>query len=162
TSWVDWTESEVSDQMLAFARRVIFLRADSPALRQPEFFDGRTTPTGRPDLIWLRPDGQEFDEAAWVDDECRTLGMWIDGSNSQSRTREGELLTDHSWLLLMHAGDEPIDITLPGAEFGSTFEPTLDTTTPDGAPVSDERLPARAVVTLQARSLLLLKAPREQ
>jgi isoamylase len=162
TSWVDWTASDASDDMLAFARRVIFLRATSPALRQPEFFDGRTTPTGRPDLIWLRPDGEEFDEAAWANEDCRTLGMWIDGSNSQSRTREGELLTDHSWLLLMHAGAEPIDVTLPGAEFGVSFRATLDTTTPDGAPVSEERLPAGATLTLQARSLLLLKAPREQ
>ena len=147
--------------MLAFARRVIFLRAASPALRQPEFFDGRTTPTGRPDLVWLRPDGHELDEAAWADDRCRTIGMWIDGSNSQSRTREGELLTDHSWLLLLHAGAGSIEVTLPGAEFGATFEPTLDTTTADGTPVSDEPLPAGSTVTLQPRSLLLLKAPRQ-
>jgi glycogen operon protein len=62
----------------------------------------------------------------------------------------------------MHAGSEPVDVTLPGAEFGTTFEPTLDTTEPDGAPASDEPLPARATVTLAGRSLLLLKAPREQ
>jgi isoamylase len=161
TSWVDWDESQESEQMLAFARRVTFLRANSPALRQPEFFDGRTTPTGRPDLIWLRPDGEEMDEAAWTADECRTLGMWIDGSNSQSRTREGELLADHSWLLLMHAGADPVEVTLPGAEFGTSFEPTLDTTTSDGAPSSDEPLPAGGTVTLEGRSLLLLKAPRE-
>ncbi|MET0821830.1 MAG: glycogen debranching protein GlgX [Aeromicrobium sp.] len=161
TSWVDWHESQESEQMLAFARRVTFLRANSPALRQPEFFDGRTTPTGRPDLIWLRPDGEEMDEAAWTADECRTLGMWIDGSNSQSRTREGELQADHSWLLLMHAGADQIEVTLPGAEFGTSFEPTLDTTTPDGAPASEEPLPAGGTVTLEGRSLLLLKAPRE-
>ncbi|MCL3820156.1 glycogen debranching protein GlgX [Aeromicrobium wangtongii] len=162
TSWIDWTPTEASEEMLAFARRVIFLRAESPALRQPEFFDGRTTPTGRPDLIWLRPDGEEMDEAAWADERYRTLGMWIDGSNSQSRTREGGVLTDHSWLLLMHAGAEPIDVILPGAEFGTSFEPTLDTTTADGAPISDEPLAARATVTMQERSLLLLKAPRAQ
>ena len=65
TSWVDWTATDEADAMLTFARRVIHLRADSPALRQPEFFDGRTTPTGRPDLIWLRPDGHELDEDDW-------------------------------------------------------------------------------------------------
>ena len=160
TSWVDWTSTEESEQMLAFARRVVHLRAKSPALRQPEFFDGRTTPTGRPDLIWLRPDGQEMTEPDWQDPERRTLGMWIDGSNSQSRTREGELISDHSWLLLMHAGAEPIDVVLPGAEFGETFRPSLDTTSPDGAP-QDMTLSAGSTVTLEGRSLLLLKAPRE-
>jgi glycogen operon protein len=160
TSWVDWTETDDTESMLAFARRVVHLRANSPALRQPEFFDGRTTPSGRPDLIWLRPDGNELEEADWEQDDRRTLGMWIDGSNSQSRTRDGELLTDNSWLLLMHAGAEPIDVVLPGVEFGETFEPTLDTTTPDGAPASTEPLSAGSSLTMQARSLLLLKAPR--
>lgn len=160
TSWVDWTKTDDGEAMLAFARRVVHLRANSPALRQPEFFDGRTTPTGRPDLIWLRPDGNELEEADWEEDDRRTLGMWIDGSNSQSRTREGELLTDHSWLLLMHAGAEPVDVVLPGVEFGETFEPTLDTTTPDGAPASTEPLSAGSSLTLAGRSLLLLKAPR--
>ena len=161
TSWVDWTTTPESEQMLAFTRRVVHLRDRSPALRQPEFFDGRTTPTGRPDLIWLQPDGTEMDDAAWNDPDRRSLGMWIDGSNSQSRTREGEILTDHSWLLLLHAGDEPLDVTLPGDEFGRTFKPALDTTADDGEPHDLSALPAGSVVTLQPRSLLLLKAPRE-
>ncbi len=161
TSWVDWTSTPESDAMLAFARRVVHLRANSPALRQAEFFDGRTTPSGRPDLIWLRPDGQEMTEPDWLDPERRTLGMWIDGSHSQSRTREGELLTDHSWLLLLHAGAEPLDVVLPGPEFGKTFEPTLDTTSPDGSPAGTAPLAAGGRVTVQGRSLLLLKAPRQ-
>ncbi len=57
TSWVDWSPSDDAEAMLEFTRRVVRLRAESPALRQPEFFDGRQTPTGRPDLIWLGPDG---------------------------------------------------------------------------------------------------------
>ena len=147
--------------MLAFARRVIHLRAKSPALRQAQFFDGRTTPTGRPDLIWLRPDGQEMTEPDWLDEGRRTLGMWIDGSNSQSRTREGVLIADHSWLLLLHAGAEPVDVALPGPEFGATFQPTLDTSVADGEPAWEAPLPAGSALTLGPRSLLLLKAPRE-
>ena len=41
--------------MLAFARRVIALRAGSPALRQPEFFDGRPSTTGQPTWCGSRP-----------------------------------------------------------------------------------------------------------
>jgi isoamylase len=160
-TWVDWTETDESEAMLAFCRRVVHLRAASPALRQAEFFDGRTTPTGRPDLIWLRPDGAEMTEDDWDDPERVTLGMWIDGSHSQSRTREGELLTDHSWLLLLHAGAEPAEVVLPGPEFGVSFEPTLDSTTEDGEPAQVEPLPAKASLTLPERSLLLLKAPRQ-
>jgi isoamylase len=164
-SWLDWTsvgEAQVSavEAMLAFTRRTVRLRANSPALRQAEFFEGRTTLTGRPDLVWLRPDGAEMTETDWFDDGRRTLGMWIDGSNSQSRTRDGELVTDHSWLLLLHAGAAPVTITLPGPEYGATFEPVLDTGTGDGAPADRALIPAASQITLWSRSLLLLRAPR--
>ncbi|WP_435156666.1 glycogen debranching protein GlgX [Amycolatopsis sacchari] len=160
TSWVDWAGGEEAEAMLAFARRVIHLRADSPALRQPQFFEGRKTPTGKPDLIWLRPDGTEMTEKDWFDDDRRTLGMWIDGSNSQSRTRAGELIPDHSWLLWLHSGDEPVEITLPAEEYGPSFKPTLDTSRADGAPARVEPLKPGDTLTLPSRSLLLLRAPR--
>jgi isoamylase len=160
TSWLDWESTPEADSMLEFTRRLVYLRAASPALRQPEFFEGRHTPTGVPDLIWLRPDGRELTDTDWFDDDRRTLGMWIDGSNSQSRTRVGELITDHSWLLLVHADDTEADFVLPGPQYGATFEPTLDTTTADGRPIAPGALPAGTKITLPARSLLLLRAPR--
>ncbi|MYW91440.1 glycogen debranching protein GlgX [Amycolatopsis rubida] len=161
TSWIDWTPTEASEPMLDFARRVVRLRAHSPALRQPEFFEGRTTVTGKPDLVWFRPDGEEFDEIDWFDEDRRTLCMWIDGSNSQARNREGALVTDHSWLLVLHAGAEPAEIVLPGPEYGETFKPTLDTSTADGTPAGPGVLEPKARITVEARSLLLLRAPRD-
>ncbi|GAA3833687.1 MULTISPECIES: glycogen debranching protein GlgX [Amycolatopsis] len=161
TSWLDWSGDPDATAMLAFTRRLVHLRAASPALRQPEFFEGRTTPTGRPDLIWFRPDGEEMTEEDWFDGGRRTLMMWIDGSNSQSRTREGELIADHSWLLILHSGDEPVKVTLPGPEFGATLKPTLDTTTPDGSPATPGALTPGSRLTLPARALLLLRAPRD-
>ncbi|GAB3582468.1 glycogen debranching protein GlgX [Amycolatopsis endophytica] len=161
TSWLDWSGDPDATAMLAFTRRLVHLRAASPALRQPEFFEGRTTPTGRPDLIWFRPDGEEMTEEDWFDGGRRTLMMWVDGSNSQSRTREGELIADHSWLLILHAGDDRVKVVLPGPEFGATLKPTLDTTTPDGSPATPGALTAGSRITLPARSLLLLRAPRD-
>jgi glycogen operon protein len=161
TSWVNWKLSGDAESMLAFARRAIHLRANGPALRQPEFFEGRTTPSGNPDLVWFGPDGEEMDEPDWFQEDRRTLCMWIDGSNSQSRTRDGELIADHSWLLMLHAGDAPVEVVLPGPEYGVTFQPTLDTTTADGTPATPGALAAGSHITLEARSLLLLRAPRD-
>ena len=99
-------------------------------------------------------------ERDWFDEERQTLGMWIDGSNSQSRTRDGELITDRSWLLLLHSGDSRAEITLPGPEYGVTFVPRLDTSTADGRPAKPGALAAGGTVTLVSRSLLLLQAAR--
>ncbi|MDQ2586131.1 glycogen debranching protein GlgX [Saccharothrix yanglingensis] len=159
TSWVDWELSPEAESMLAFARRVIALRATSPALRQPAFFDGRTTPSGAPDLVWFRPDGEEMAETDWFDDGRRFLGMWIDGSTSLSRSRDGELVSDDSWLLLVHAGDEPLEVTLPGPEYGGRYEPVVDTTTADGSPATPGSFAAGAPLVLGGRALVLLRVP---
>ncbi|MDU0290089.1 glycogen debranching protein GlgX [Saccharothrix longispora] len=159
TSWVDWELPPEGESMLAFARRVIALRATSPALRQPAFFDGRTTPSGAPDLVWFRPDGEEMAETDWFDDGRRFLGMWIDGSTSLSRSRDGELVSDDSWLLLVHAGDEPLEVTLPGPEYGGRYEPVVDTTTADGSPATPGSFAAGAPLVLGGRSLMLLRVP---
>ncbi|WP_367136073.1 glycogen debranching protein GlgX [Saccharothrix sp. HUAS TT1] len=159
TAWVDWDLDRAGEAMLAFARRVITLRATSPALRQPQFFDGRTTASGAPDLVWFRPDGEEMAETDWFDEGRRFLGMWIDGSNSLSRSRDGELVSDDSWLLLLHAGADPVDVTLPGPEYGDRYQPAIDSTTADGSPALSGDLAAGASFTMPGRSLLLLRAP---
>ncbi|GAA3879235.1 glycogen debranching protein GlgX [Saccharothrix violaceirubra] len=159
TSWVSWKPDPTAESMLAFARRVIALRAESPALRQPEFFDGRTTPSGKPDLVWFRHDGEEMAETDWFDEHRRFLGMWIDGSTALSHDREGGVVSDDSWLLLLNASPDGIPTTLPPAEYGTTYEPVLDTTTHDGTPPSPTPLPSGATFTLPSRALLLLRVP---
>ncbi|GLZ43321.1 glycogen debranching protein GlgX [Actinokineospora sp. NBRC 105648] len=160
TSWVDWNASQQADDLLAFTRRLIDLRADSPALRQPQFFDGRPTRSGEPDLVWFRPDGNPMTSPDWFDESRRTLGMWIDGSECLSRDREGELVADDSWLLLLHAGPSPITVTLPSDRYGRQYLPELDSGTPRGVPTDRNPLPPGDQITLPARSLLLLRAPR--
>ena len=160
TSWVDWAPGERAADMLAFARRVIAVRAASPALRQPEFFDGRPSTTGRPDLVWLAPDGTPMTGEDWFDEHRRTIGMWVDGSTSLSRDRDGELVPDDSWLVLLHAGDGPAAVTLPAGEFGEKFVPVLDTGTPRGIPAAEAALAPGTSLTLPPRTLLLFRTPR--
>ncbi|HEV7647856.1 MAG TPA: glycogen debranching protein GlgX [Actinophytocola sp.] len=160
TSWVDWTPTAPAQDLLAFARRLTALRAGSPALRQPEFFDGRPSTAGRPDLVWLAPDGTPMTGEDWFDEERRTIGMWIDGSTSLSRDREGELVPDDSWLLLLHAGAAEAPMALPGKEFGEKFVPVLDTATRRGIPASEAAQPPRTPLVLPPRTLLVFRVPR--
>ncbi len=160
TSWVDWNITERGEDLLAFTRRLIALRADSPALRQPHFFDGRPTRSGEPDLVWFRPDGEPMTEDDWFDEGRRTLGMWIDGSESLSRARDGELVADDSWLLLLHAGPETAQFVLPGDRYGDRYVPELTSGTARGVPASGPPLPPGTTLALPARTLSLLRAPR--
>ncbi|HEX2133965.1 MAG TPA: glycogen debranching enzyme GlgX, partial [Actinophytocola sp.] len=160
TSWLSWDLDERAEDLLAFTRRLIALRAGSPALRQPEFFDGRPSTSGRPDLVWLTEAGEPMTGNDWFNDTRRTIGMWIDGSTSLSRDREGELVPDDTWLLLLHAGAEETTVTLPPAEYGEVFLPVLDTGTPRGVPVSDTPLPPGKPIGMVPRSMLVFRTPR--
>jgi glycogen operon protein len=158
TTWVDWSSSP--DDLLAFVRQLTMLRHRSPALRQPKFFDGRPTRSGEPDLVWLRADGEPMTDQDWFDDGRRTLGMWIDGSESLARNREGDLVADHSWLVVLHAGADEVEVTLPGAKFGASFQPVLDTGSPNGVPADTGTLTPDATITVPGRTVMLLRAPR--
>ncbi len=157
-SWVDWELKPDAEQLLAFTRAVAAVRAESPALRQPHFFEGRPTPGGEADVLWFGPDGAPLEADDWFDDDRRMLGMWIDGTHSLSRTRAGEMLADHSWLIIMYAGAAPLDVVLPAAEFGPAFQPVLTTHTPDGQPDDPAIRPSGATVTVPGRTILLLRA----
>ncbi|MBP2476878.1 glycogen operon protein [Crossiella equi] len=163
-SWLDWTgptePGSPGFAMLAFTRRVIELRRQCPALRQTEFFEGRTTPEDEPDLVWLRPDGQEMAETDWFDWGRHTLGMWIDGTDCRSHTRAGEPVDDHCWLLVLHADGSPVEFVLPGPEYARCFEPVLDTGSPDGRPTHPGPLSPGTPLSVPGRTLVLLRATR--
>ncbi|WP_223199008.1 glycogen debranching protein GlgX [Solihabitans fulvus] len=159
TSWLDWSQdSAEAASMFAFTSKVIALRAACPALRQPQFFEGRTTHDGDPDLMWFRPGGEEMAETDWFDEGRRTLVMWIDGSGCLSRTREGELVPDHSWLIVLHAGADPVDVVLPDALYGEKYQLVLDTSVPDGTPADTEPREPGSSLPVAGRALLLLRA----
>ncbi len=157
TSWLDWSGDPAVEMFATFARRLLALRNTTPALRQPEFFEGRSTPSDTPDLVWLRPAGQPMELADWRDELLQTLSMWIDGADVRSHPPPPA--TD-SWLLMLHAGANPISCTLPGPEYGAGYEPVLDTGSLDGAPTHPRTRQPGTRVTVPARSLLVFRAVR--
>ncbi|APU19288.1 glycogen debranching protein GlgX [Actinoalloteichus sp. GBA129-24] len=175
TSWLAWPgartgsmngeavavggpQERTARELLDFTRTLIAVRRECPALRQAEFFEGRTTPSGAPDLAWLRADGEEMTEIDWFDPDRRTLGMWIDGGDCRSHTRSGLPVNDHSWLLVLHAGGDEVRLTLPGLVFGARYTPVLTTGTPDGRPSDATSLPAGDSLALPGHTLLLFRA----
>ncbi|MGH3825015.1 MAG: glycogen debranching protein GlgX [Pseudonocardiaceae bacterium] len=157
TSWLNWSPDPDAEMVSTFTRRLLALRNTTPALRQPEFFEGRTTPSGTPDLVWLHPDGRPMELGDWRCDDQQTLGMRINDADVRSHPLGAA--TD-SWLLVLHAGAHPIMFTLPGAEYGERYEPVLDTGSPDGAPTHPRTRRPGTRVSVPARSLLVFRAVR--
>ncbi|MFZ2177719.1 MAG: glycogen debranching protein GlgX [Rhodococcus sp. (in: high G+C Gram-positive bacteria)] len=153
---LDWCDADTD--LIAFVTRALALRRASPALRQPEFFEGRRTPTGHPDLVWFGPDGTEMDSEAWQDDSRRTLQVWIDGSDIRSHTCDGYQLVDDSWLLVLHsAGTAEVSPAVPEWFYG-TLLAEFDSTTADGAPEPGGPVSGNVTVSVSGPTLLVFRA----
>ncbi len=176
-SWVDWTgvtpdgpgvppadsaPDGTPAEMLAFVRRVSAIRAEAPALRQGEFFEGRAPAGGDgvADLVWFGESGRQMTDQDWFDDQRCTLQMWLDGKDVLGHTSNGAPLTDHSWLLVLHAGPDPIELTLPGNPYGEAYTPVLDTSSVTGLPADPNPLSAGVELTVPGRTLWMLRAHR--
>ena len=171
TSWVDWSQLTGAEQdgggstaaeMMAFVSRTLSLRSEAPALRQGEFFEGRAPAggDGLPDLVWFRRTGEPMTDADWFDDGLLTVQMWIDGRDVRGHTAAGAPMTDDSWLLVLHAGADPVELTLPGPPYGEAYTPELDTGSATGEPADPHPLSGGVELTLPGRTVWLLRAHR--
>ncbi len=156
-SWYDWSDHACADPMQAFTRRVIALRRHHPVFRRESFLQGtdEADSSGLPDAWWLRPDGRKMTRGDWQQGEP-VLGLFLNGDAIPTPGPRGEEIHDDSFLLLFNAVGEERSLTLPRAHFGRAWRLELSTVEP-GAEPGSASYPARAELTLEAHSMLVLK-----
>ncbi|MCW2602583.1 MAG: glycogen debranching enzyme GlgX [Pseudonocardiales bacterium] len=162
-SWLDWTETQQTADIQSLTRRLIALRKASPVFRQRAFFAGRAVPGGDgcKDLAWFHPSGRELADPDWFDGSLCTIGMYLDGRGLRSRGSRGQLVIDHSYLAILHSGDEPIPFALPAAPWAATYSAVIDTSQPGGEPTPGSASAlGGSVRTIPARTCLILRVER--
>jgi isoamylase len=151
-SWFRWNEAD--PDLLDFTRRLIALRRAHPVFRRTTFLSGHEVKgSGLPDVWWFRPDGRRMTQKDWQRQDAHTLGVFLNGAEIPERTPEGKEVVDDSFLLLFNAYGESITFTLPTRRFGARWR--VELATGDGVP--EGPLAARAQVTIEGRSLVLLR-----
>jgi isoamylase len=153
-TWIDW--SAVDTGLVSFTEKVAKLRHDHPIFRRRRFFDGRPSRRGGgvPDIAWFTPEGSEMTEEDWGSGFGRSIAVYLNGKGMPDRDLRGQRVVDDSFVLCFSAHHEPIDIHLPGADYGPSWQVVLDTTDPDAEPTVHE---AGAQLTLGPRSMLVLQ-----
>jgi glycogen operon protein len=156
-TWMPWDDDPEARDLLALTVRLLRLRREHPVFRQQAFFLGRPVAEDSvKDLAWFGADGEELTQDRWFDPSNRTLAMYLDGRGIRTRGPRGERVLDDSFLLLLHLGGEPAEVTLPGAPYACGWQVEVDTRSEDGHAPADH--PAGAALALPARSALLLRA----
>ncbi|MGH8127673.1 MAG: glycogen debranching protein GlgX, partial [Gammaproteobacteria bacterium] len=158
-SWFDWEgigERERAD--IDFVARLIAFRREHPILSAPRYLHGRVHDAeGVPDVLWLAAQGGELSYDEWHRAESRTVGMFLNGRAEIGRDARGRPVHDACLLIILHAGTESIEFSLPDRPSGNGWKRLLDTArdsawqeeTLNGGTVGIE---ARSVVVLERMS----------
>ena len=153
-SWVGW--KEIDDDLLAFTRSLLRLRAEHPVFRRRRFFTGETAPNGLPDIAWLRQDATMMDADDWKHNFLRPLAVFLNGGAITEPGPRGEEISDDSFLLLFNPSHENAAMTLPDGPNGGSWQLVLDTSGPvadvgaAAAPIDKQRdVSARSVVVMR-------------
>ncbi|MGW7050905.1 glycogen debranching protein GlgX [Streptomyces sp. NPDC054887] len=158
--WIDWSLLEEPGwrELFRLTSRLLALRHAHPVLRRRAFFSGRPQAAdGLRDLAWFTPLGQEMTQQDWYA-PASTVGLYLSGRDIPGRDAVGAKITDDSFLAVLHAGDFPVDFTLPGPPWARTYEVVVDTSLEGQEEAPGTVHAAGAAITVPARSVLLLRA----
>ena len=152
-SWVDW--DHVDTAMLSFVERIVALRRSDPVLRRRHFFSGQAVHgSGRKDIAWFLPSGQEVGDAEWFDDGQRSLGMILNGDEIPDRDPRGRRIRGSTLMVLLHAGDHEVGWVIPSG-WGNRWSVFADTADLETVPSTRHHHPGETI-TVSPRSLIVL------
>ena len=105
-----------------------------------------------PDGWWMRPDGRRMTRRDWDNTESRSIGVFLNGEELRTETKEGHEMRDDSFLLLFNGFFEDLTFRLPARRFGARWEVALTTGRFEG-----DRLVPGADVLVETRSIAVLR-----
>ena len=159
-TWIDWDNADTA--LLDFTGTVAALRAAHPVFRRKRFFNGRPvrhrSVEGLPDISWFRPDGSEMSDEDWDCGFGKSVTVYLNGHGIPDLDPRGRRVTDDSFVMCFNAHHEPIEFTLPPAEFGVAWQPVVDTSAGPGEVGESGAVKAGDPVPVQARAMVVLRA----
>ncbi|MGE5320093.1 MAG: glycogen debranching protein GlgX [Hyphomicrobiaceae bacterium] len=158
-SWLNWELKPEDRELLAFVRKMIGVRKTHPIFRRRSFFQGRRPGEKVRNILWFSPDGLEMGDDEWNQGFARCLGMYLSGDAIGEVDRQGNIVSDDDFILLLNASPDEIPFTLPGFRPRVRWLPVVDTSTQSERSTTKHYARGSAY-PLQGRSLVLLQQSR--
>ncbi|MGI9046497.1 MAG: glycogen debranching protein GlgX [Burkholderiales bacterium] len=128
-SWFDWDLDSTALALMAFAQRMISLRARHPVLHRRHFFQGQHIPeVDVKGILWLTPAGTEMSDEEWSVGFARCLGLLLSGDAGEERNERGRHEYDDHFLILLNAHHEEIPFVIPAYGETAHWDLVMDTT----------------------------------
>ncbi|GAB4386046.1 MAG: glycogen debranching protein GlgX [Elainellaceae cyanobacterium] len=156
-SWLDWDLQESNEELLDFARELIYFRHQHPVFRRRKWFQGRPIHGSEVgDIGWYNPDGSAMDDDQWDIGYAKSVSVFLNGEGISTTGFKGERVIDESFLLLFNAHYETIEFALPEDLKERKWAGVIDTKEPRfidlGTFYTGEQL-----IPVMARSLVMLR-----
>ncbi|HEY9861909.1 MAG TPA: glycogen debranching protein GlgX [Candidatus Obscuribacterales bacterium] len=130
-SWINWDLQEKNENLLDFARELIYFRRQHPVFRRRKWFQGQAIHgAGVSDIVWFNPDGSEMGDEQWEIGYAKAIGMFLDGRQIPSPGPQGQRISDDSFILFFNAHYEMIEFTLPDTFKQRQWQLIIDTKEP--------------------------------
>lgn len=156
-SWYDW--EAVDQEFLEFSRKLVDYRCHHPAFRRRHWFQGRRIHGSDVyDIAWFTPEGDRMDEENWGEGFAKSIGVFVNGKTIPNPNPRGEPVTDDNFYLIFNAHFEPLEFTIPPAEWSENWLKELDTDL--GWLEEPEVVSAGRKIMVQARSMVVLRGER--
>jgi isoamylase len=154
-SWVNWEELDQS--LLEFTRRLIAFRKNHRVFRRRRWFQGRPLHGAEvSDIGWFHADGHMMSEQDWDNGWEKSLGVYLSGKQLLGTGPHGEPVQDDDFYLMFNAHHDSLSFTLPGPEWGKTWETVLNTC--ESFPERlEEKRHAGQKLRVEARSAMVLR-----
>jgi isoamylase len=151
-SWFDWKLVQTNAQLVRFVKSLIQFRRMQPAVRRVDFPSGEPRAPGElPEVLWFGPDGRKKDWKA----SCPSLTCFFAAPPASPDEPDPRHV-----LLLIHAGRQPREFTIPALSKAISWRVFLDTrqSSPDDIfpDLDGPRPPATARVWLDHHSMMVL------
>ena len=173
-AWVDWSLAGKNAQLIGFTAGMVALRHAHPVFRRRRFFAGRPIAPRRrsdqaaalPDIAWFTPSGHEMTEQDWGSGFGKCVTVFLNGDAIFDVDARGERVTDDSFVIVLNAHYEDIDVALPGCEYGSAWAVVVDTeaatvttlaSAPGMAATEPETVGAASTHRVAARSVMVFQ-----
>jgi glycogen operon protein len=116
-NWLRWAEIEPRDaEFHRFVCDIVALRRSIASLQHGYFLHGsRMDGSDHHDALWLRPDGEEMQDADWHEGGVRSVGLLL------------ALPDARSFFAIFNAGCDPVSFVLPLHEVAARWNVVLDT-----------------------------------
>lgn len=118
------------------------------------------TGTELKDIMWFLPDGQSFPQQMWDESDAGPFGVFLNGSGIRCVNMDGQRLSDDHFYIVFNPGADPVDFKMPADECADRWQVVINTQK-GFVEADDERISESSMLTVQGRSLLLLRCPLE-